>query len=280
MLGVRASQRRHPLLGGRRTTELGEEAGHGLEVGGVVPDRPDRDALRDLDLPGPNRGDLEVLPLIHEPHALVQRACRRPVMRDLELDPVRPAQPPLGDDRRDQRPTDPTPAERVADEQVADPTLERRVVQPAPEPKDDEARGTAIGERQVRRRIGIVDERLVRCAMGIGIGVRKPVQLACQRERIGEVLPRHRSDLDALGARHRQAADWTVRIPKIHQSPRSGWRLSVDHRPWASPDISTTSVALPEIGPRRWSASVAASCTLSACGPSASPTVRCGITSS
>ena len=50
----------------------------------------------------------------------------------------------------------------------------------------------------------------------VGIGV-EPVQLARQRERIGEVVAAERPELDALRARHGQAADRAVGIAEGHQ---------------------------------------------------------------
>ena len=113
----------------------------------------------------------------------------------------------------------------------------------------------------------------------VGIRVGQSVQLAGQRERIGEVVPREWANLDAWRARHGEAADRAVGIAEAHAATRSGWRLSTDHIPPASPAMSTTSVARPSTGPCCSSASAAADCTRSARAPSASPTVRCGITS-
>ena len=82
---------------------------------------------------------------------------------------------------------------------------------------DDEAGRRAVGDRQERRRVGVADERLVRGPMrlGIGIGVER-VQLARERERIGEVVAAERSQLDAVGTRNRQAADRPVGIAEGH----------------------------------------------------------------
>jgi hypothetical protein len=125
---------------------------------------------------------------------------------------MRPAQTPLGDHRRDERSTDPTAPERLAHHEVADPALEGGVVQPPPEAEDDEASRPAIGEREEGRGVHVVDQRLEGGPMRLGVGLGQRVQLAHQRERIGEVVPGDRADVHALGTRDRETADRTVRI--------------------------------------------------------------------
>ena len=77
------------------------------------------------------------------------------VVRDLQLDLVPAAQPPLGDRRVEERAADAPAAEALAHEQVAHPALERRVVQAPPEPMDDQAGRIAIGEGEERRRVDV-----------------------------------------------------------------------------------------------------------------------------
>ncbi len=84
----------------------------------------------------------------------------------------------------------------------------------------------SVGDRQERCRVDIVHERLVRVAMGCGIGVREVVKLARQRQRIGKVVASERSDLDARRSRHRQTADRVIGIAEVHRPRKSGVRFS------------------------------------------------------
>ena len=123
----------------------------------------------------------------------------------------------------------PAPAEALAHEQVAHPALERGVIQPPPEPMDDQAGRSAIGEGEEWRRVDIAHERLVCGAKRFGIGSRvKRVQLARERERIAEVVAAERAQVDAVRARDGQAADRTVRVAELHYRPlKSGSRFSM-----------------------------------------------------
>ena len=129
---------------------------------------------------------------------------------------MRASQPPFGDGRGHERPPDAATAIGLAHHEVADPSFERGVIQPAPEAEDDEAGRRALGRGQERGRIGVIDEGLVRRPMGLPIGIGQPVQLANQRERLGEVVSRQRPDLDAVGPRHGEAADRPVGIAQVH----------------------------------------------------------------
>ena len=75
---------------------------------------PDLDALTGWICPRHDRGDLEVLALVHEAGRLVQRTRRRALAADLEHDLVPAAQAPFGDDGGEQGPADSPAAESLA----------------------------------------------------------------------------------------------------------------------------------------------------------------------
>ena len=165
----------------------------------VVDDRADLDPGAACDLARPDRSDLEVLALVDEAGRLVEpraQRCGRSATSSSTWCPPRSRHSAIAASRSDA--ADAAPAEALADEQVADPALEGRVIQAPPEPMDDEAGRSAVGEGQERRRVDVADERLVRGAkrLGVGIGVER-VQLARERERIGEVVAAERAQVDA-----------------------------------------------------------------------------------
>ena len=197
-----------------------------------------------------DRGDLEVLALVHEARRLVQSARRRALVADLEHDLVAAAQPPLGDRGGEQRAPDAPAAERVAHEQVADPALEGGVVQAASEAEADEPGRLVVGNRQERRGVGVVDERLVRRPVRAPGRCRAAVELAGQCERIGEVLAAERSKLDAGRARDGQAADRAIRVAERHALSRlhDGEAAA----PWAvGARLDAVPLRAPRTSPRR-----------------------------
>ena len=121
-------------------------------------------------------------------------------------------------------------AETLADENVADPAFEGGVVEPSAEPMNDEpGRSPVVGQRQERGCVHVADERLVRRAKGfdVGTGVER-VQLARERERIGEVVAAERTQVDAVRARDGEAAHGAVGIAELHYRPlNSGSRFSM-----------------------------------------------------
>jgi hypothetical protein len=139
---------------------------------------------------------------------------------DLEHYLVATAQPPLGDDRREQRPTDAAAAKPFADDQVADPSLERRVVQAASESEADEPGRLTFGNGQERRCIGIVDQRLETSAMRLRIIRGQRVELASQGKRVGEVISAKRPQLDPFRGWNGDATDRAVRVTECHPLSR------------------------------------------------------------
>ena len=94
---------------------------------------------------------------------------------------------------------------------------------------DEPGRVSVVGQRQERGRVDVADERLVRRAerLGVGIGVER-VQLARERQRIGEVVAAERAQLDAVRARDGEAAHRAVGIAELHYRPvKSGSRFSM-----------------------------------------------------
>ena len=215
---VRPAQGRQPLLARGGAAKLRQESGGRVEILFGVDDGPDLDARGRGDLARADRADLEVLALVHEPGRLVERAGGGAVVADLQLDLVASAQPPLGDGGVQQQGADASPAEALADEEVAHPALEGGVVQAPSEPMDDEAgRRPAVGEREERRGVDVADEGLERRAMRlrVGIGV-EAVELACERERIGEVVTAEGPEVHAVRPRDREAADRAVGVAEGH----------------------------------------------------------------
>ena len=84
---------------------------------------------------------------------------------------------------------------------------------------DEPGRVAVVGQRQERGRVDVADERLVRRAKGFGVGIGvERVQLARERERIGEVVAAERAQVDAIRARDGEAADGAVGIAELHVS--------------------------------------------------------------
>ena len=62
--------------------------------------------------------------------------------------------------------------------------------------------------------------------MRLGIGVGEVIELAGERERIGEIVAAQGTDLDPVRARRREAADRAVRVAEAHRPVKSGVRFS------------------------------------------------------
>ena len=89
------------------------------------------------------------------------------------------------------------------------------------------------GAPSARARNGVASTSLTSASyrgakrFGIGSGIER-VQLARERERIGEVVAAERAEVDAVRARDGEAADRTVRIAEVHYRPlKSGSRFSM-----------------------------------------------------